>query len=284
MKSLYELYRAHTGFVSDKWESYIRCYDTLLSPFRQDPIGLLEVGIQNGGSLEIWSQYFPNAVSLIGCDINPDCAKLSYTDARVKIVVGDANGDKARAEILAARPEFDIIIDYGSHKSSDIVKTFALYFPKLKNGGLFIAEDLHCSYWRQFEGGLFDQLSSISFFKRLVDIINFEHWGIAGDRASILQEFGSKYGVTLSDELLSRVHSVEFQNSMCIIRKRPPAENLLGPRTIAGVTELVVQGHLPLFGSAARAIPQDAASAPRDPIAIERQLRQVEAELRALRK
>jgi len=284
MKTLLELYRSHTGFVSDKWESYLHCYDELLSRRRDEPISLLEIGIQNGGSLEVWSSYFPNAVSLIGCDINPDCAKLSYADPRVKVVVGDANGDKARSEILGTQTAFDVIIDDGSHKSSDIVKSFALYFPHLREGGVFIAEDLHCSYWRQFEGGLFDQISSISFFKRLVDIINFEHWGIAGDRASILQEFGSKYGVTLSDELLSRVHSVEFQNSMCIIRKRPPAENLLGPRTIAGVTELVVQGHLPLFGSAARAIPQDAASAPRDPIAIERQLRQVEAELRALRK
>jgi hypothetical protein len=284
MKTLLELYRSHVGFVSDKWESYLRCYDELLSPWRDQPISLLEIGVQNGGSLDVWSRYFPNAVHLIGCDINPDCAKLSYADPRVKVVVGDANGEAARTQILGTQTAFDIIVDDGSHRSSDIVKSFALYFPQLRDGGLFIAEDLHCSYWRQFEGGLFDQLSSISFFKRLVDIVNFEHWGYEASRASILEEFAAKYGVTIGDELLAHIHSVEFRNSLCILRKRPPAENLLGPRTIAGVTELVVQGHLPLFGSAARAIRQDPNAMPRDPIAIEKSLRQVEGELQDLRK
>jgi hypothetical protein len=43
--------------------------------------------------------------------------------------------------------------------------------------GIYIVEDLCCSYWQDFEGGLNDEASSMAFFKSLVDVINHEHWG-----------------------------------------------------------------------------------------------------------
>ena len=61
----------------------------------------------------------------------------------------------AEAEILSHSPNFDLIIDDGSHTSGDIVKSFARYFRHLSHGGIFVAEDLHCSYWSNFEGGLY---------------------------------------------------------------------------------------------------------------------------------
>src|SRR5450830_1175849 len=170
-KSLHQLYAEHTGKVSDKWSLYLTECDRLFDDYRDKPVRLLEIGVQNGGSLEIWSKYFSNASALIGCDINPDCARLSYDDPRIGVIVGDANAPDVREQVLLRSPQFDIIIDDGSHLSSDIIKSFALYFPRVVEGGVFIAEDLHCSYWGHFEGGLFYPYSSISFFKRLADVI-----------------------------------------------------------------------------------------------------------------
>ena len=154
-KTLHQLYVEHIGKVSDKWSLYLTEYDRLFDVYRDRPVRLLEIGIQNGGSLEIWSKYFSNASALIGCDINPDCGHLSYDDPRTSVIVGDANTSEVRERVFQRSPQFDIIIDDGSHLSSDIIKSFALYFPRLVEGGLFVAEDLHCSYWNQFEGGLF---------------------------------------------------------------------------------------------------------------------------------
>ena len=112
--------------------------------------------MQNGGSLEIWARYFPCAAVIAGCDIDPGCAQLAFEDKRIAVVVGDANSDRTQARILEHSAEFDILIDDGSHTSSDIVKSFARYFPCLAENGFYIIEDLHCSYWREFEGGLFD--------------------------------------------------------------------------------------------------------------------------------
>lgn len=247
-KTLHQLYTDHTGKVSDKWSLYLTEYDRLFDDYRDKPVRLLEIGIQNGGSLEIWLKYFSKASALIGCDINPDCARLSYDDPRIGVVIGNANTPEARERVFQRSPQFDIIIDDGSHLSSDIIKSFALYFPRVVEGGIFIVEDLHCSYWSQFEGGLFDPYSSITFFKRLADVINHEHWGIPKARTDILRGIFTKYGCEIDAEALSQVHSVEFINSMCVVRKAPAADNRLGRRFIAGSLEIVVSGHRELHG------------------------------------
>lgn len=250
-KTLHQLYAEHVGKASDKWSLYLTEYDRLFDSYRDKPIHLLEIGVQNGGSLEIWGKYFSHAASLTGCDINPDCVKLQYDDPRIRVIVGDANASDISQQVFACAPQFDIVIDDGSHFSSDIVKSFALYFPKLADGGLFIAEDLHCSYWEGFEGGLFDPYSSITFFKQLADIINHEHWGVPKSRNDLVQGLFAHYGCDALDaDLLAQVHSVEFINSMCVLRKAPAVDNGLGHRIIAGSIELVVSGHHALNGKA----------------------------------
>ena len=209
-----QLHSEHVGKLSDKWALYLTEYDRAFSEYRDSPVRLLEIGIQNGGSLEIWSKYFLNGVKFVGCDINPKCSRLQFDDSRISVVIGDANADGTQKAILNHSPEFDIVIDEGSHVSSDIVKSFVKYFTKIVDGGVYIAEDLHCSYWQEYEGGLYDPFSSISFFKALADIINFEHWGVDKSREELLNGFSSKYGLVISNELLERVHSVVFINSV----------------------------------------------------------------------
>lgn len=242
-KTLRELYAEHIGKSSDKWSLYLSEYDRLFNDYRDKSVRLIEIGIQNGGSLEIWSKYFKNASALIGCDINPDCLNLTYDDPRIRVIVGDANAIVISEQIFNRTSNFDIIIDDGSHLSSDIIKSFCLYFPHLIEGGIFVVEDLHCSYWNRFEGGLFDPYSSISFFKRIADIINHEHWGLKKARDDILHGFFAKYECEVDAESLVQIHSIEFINSMCVVRKAPANDNGLGRRIMAGSVEAVVSGH-----------------------------------------
>src|SRR5437879_11178073 len=110
-QTLQQLYAEHDGKVSDKWSLYLTEYDRLFNDYRDKQVRLLEIGIQNGGSLEIWSKYFKNASALIGCDINPDCASLTYDDSRVGVIVGDANAPNVSERVFQCSPQFEIIID-----------------------------------------------------------------------------------------------------------------------------------------------------------------------------
>lgn len=235
--TLKDLYNTHLGNVSDKWSSYLEKYEEVFSSYRDAPVRVFEIGVQNGGSLEIWSEYFQNAELILGCDINPKCAAISYDNDRIKLILGDIKDPTTLHKVQSASEEMDIIIDDGSHLSGDIINTFCKLFPKLSLGGTYVVEDLHCSYWKQFEGGLNHPKSSISFFKALIDILNHEHWGLDIPRRKHLDEFSIPD--ELSETVLADLHSVAFSNSMCIIQKKEQASNVLGQRRVVGRREVV---------------------------------------------
>ena len=237
--TLAALFTEHIGKVSDKWAIYITEYERLFLPYQDQSLRLMEIGIQNGGSLEIWAKYFVNAEKFVGCDINPDCSRLEFDDARIALVVANANSDETQQKIYNLSPSFDIIIDDGSHRSSDIIVSFSRYFSLLNDEGLYIIEDLHCSYWEGFEGGLYQPDSSMAFFKDLADVINFEHWGVDKSRTQFLGHFNRKYRVDFDEIILAHIHSIEFVNSVCVIRKKKPAMNWLGKRLITGTQAYV---------------------------------------------
>jgi len=239
--SLSELYEKHTGKVSDKWASYLALYDRLFAPFRNRPIRLLEIGIQNGGSLEIWSQYFKTITAIVGCDIDDKCRALTYDNPKVSVIVGNALNGMVRDQISDISPEFDIIIDDGSHDSKDIIGAFAQYFPLLAEGGIFVAEDLHCSFWKGYTGGLANQQSSIEFFKRLVDIVNHAHWEEDWDPHTYLGISPHENPALTADEIL-KADSVFFADSICSITKSATTgRERLGRRIISGKTAVVTE-------------------------------------------
>jgi GT2 family glycosyltransferase len=240
---LEHLYATHRSKLTDKWSAYVSTYSRVLGAFVDEAWNILEIGVQNGGSLELWSRYFPKAVSIVGCDIDPECGLLKFDDPRIRVVVGDANAPETLAAITTSCPQFDLIIDDGSHQSADIVKSFAQYFPMLADGGIYLAEDLHCSYWGDFEGGILRPTSSMAFFKRLADILNYEHWGVPSARRELLASFEREFKLTFEEQQLERIHAVEFTNSICIVRKRVAGDNRLGVRVVRG-SAAVVQSRL----------------------------------------
>lgn len=284
MKTLAQIHNAPYDKVSDKWSIYLREYDRLFSPIRESSVSLLEIGIQNGGSLERWAAYFEQGLHFIGCDINPDCEQLAYSDPRIELIVGDANQPETIARILDCAPSFGVVIDDGSHTSGDIVRAFANFFPHIINGGMFVAEDLHCSYWKSFEGGLFNPYSSIAFFKRLADVVNQEHWGTGLGRAQFLQDFCNTYHMSVSEELLASIHSVEFINSICVVRKDTADNNQLGVRQVSGYRADVVPAVQSLHGTRCYAPDQEIETSPVSAIHEDWQHQLLQARLGELKK
>jgi hypothetical protein len=223
-----KIFLSHTGKVSSKFEAYLPIYDRVFSFYKNQAINLLEIGVQNGGSLEIYDKYFNNPNSIIGCDIDPKCSQLTFTSESIKVVVGNAQDKNIQHEVQKISPNFDIILDDGSHLSNDIIHTFFMYFPLLNNGGTYIVEDLHASYWQEFDGGIFKPNSSINFFKRLVDVINYEHCGVSNDISELLESFVDGFDISELSNQLELIHSVEFVNSMCIIKKDETSCNKIG--------------------------------------------------------
>lgn len=233
------LHRAKRGKISDKWASYLPYYDQLLAPLREAPIRMLEIGVQNGGSLETWAEYFQRAQLFVGCDIDPRCGELRYDDARIRVVVGDACQALAFGQIAAASPQFDLVIDDGSHKSDDILNAFINYFPLLSPGGIYVVEDACCLYMNDFDGGLLHERGAYAFFKRLVDVVGFEFWRDQASIQTYLRTFFA-LGSTPAFIVDGWVDSIEFRNSVITIRKAArPGHDKLGQRVTVGTVAQV---------------------------------------------
>lgn len=240
-KILHNIFDRHKGKASDKWSLYLDVYNHEFSRFIDKEAAILEIGVQNGGSLEIWNDFL-SPKKIVGCDINPKCFELEYQNSNIKLLVQDINLDSS---LLFVKEEFpngiDLLIDDGSHTSSDIITTFSKYFPLLNDEGLFVIEDLHCSYWNEFEGGLYDPYSSMSFLKKLADLVNYEHWGVSEkNRVQLLHDFERKYNINFDESAMSGIHSVRFYNSICIIEKNKYESNELGQRRVTGDSQSVI--------------------------------------------
>jgi hypothetical protein len=178
--TLTQTYFGHEGALIDKWEQYLEVYRIELSRFveKGNPVRLLEIGVQNGGSLELWAKYLPPQSTIIGIDIDPKVGQLSFDD-NISVFVCDIKDEKRVSQIVGS-DEFDIIIDDGSHRYEDVIGGFRFLFSRLAPGGLYIAEDLHTSYWAEY-GGLRQRSSSIQWFKNLIDALNADHLELGGE-------------------------------------------------------------------------------------------------------
>lgn len=228
-----QLFVNHKGKVSDKWEHYLSIYDLELRPMmsRHKPMQLLEIGVQNGGSLEVWGKFLPAGSTITGIDVDPRCSRLRF-DGSIEVLIGDAADPQVLDRLLASR-RFDIIIDDGSHRQTDILSTFRSLFPRLKHGGKYLLEDLHASYWRSHGGGYREAQSAIEFFKTIIDAQNLEHFEEAsrpeGRLLAELQAFNSSVG------------RVSFYDSVAVVEKYAYGKTAPFRRLITGRRMRVTQ-------------------------------------------
>jgi hypothetical protein len=130
------------GTTTESQHGFTEIYDQFFVNYKEENINILEVGIHNGASLKMYYDYFPNA-QIIGLDI---ADKKQYENERTKcFVVDQSDGNQLSKFVSEIDMKFDIIIDDGSHQMADQQITFYYLSKILKNGGIFIIEDLHTS-------------------------------------------------------------------------------------------------------------------------------------------
>lgn len=67
---------------------YLRHYERVLSPMRDDEFNLIEIGVYRGGSCRSWERFFSRA-RIVGVDIDPRCRE--HATDRVVIEIGSQN-------------------------------------------------------------------------------------------------------------------------------------------------------------------------------------------------
>jgi len=169
---LLDIFLKNKNNVVHKWHHYIPLYEKYFGNFRNRPIRFLEIGVSKGGSLQMWREYFGDDAIIFGIDINPECKKYNGLSGQVRI--GSQADENFLMSVVAEMGGIDIVLDDGSHRMEHIEGSLKILFPKLNNSGIYLIEDLHTAYWRNFGGG-FDKKSN--FFNTIRNLIDdMHHW------------------------------------------------------------------------------------------------------------
>ena len=155
------------GRLIHKWLHYFAIYDRHFSRYRGRPVTILEFGVSHGGSLQMWKKYFGRKARIIGVDINPDCA--AFAERRIEIVIGDQENRKFLRELRDRVGPVDVLIEDGGHTMRQQINTFEVFWPAIRNGGVYLVEDLHTSYWPRYGGGHKRPGTFIEYAKNLID-------------------------------------------------------------------------------------------------------------------
>ncbi len=203
-------------YVTDKVNvhGYQRFYPQFLEHLRGQEMRMLEIGAHDGGSLNLWLDYFPKG-KIYGIDI-----KKESVYPRGKVFCGD-QGNRAFLDsvIEDIGGELDFVIDDGSHvPEHQVLGLNAMFATALKPGGIYIIEDIETSY---FTGGIVygnamnygyqHPDSAITLFKEIVDSVN---WKFVSDEAR--QQFTSP----VDEAVRSQISTMTFaQNCIILVKK-----------------------------------------------------------------
>ena len=200
---------AYRGSIPCSWD-YLRHYESLFHEFKHADFNFIEIGVMGGSSISVWLEYFSRA-TIVGVDIQPDCAVFSRGRAIVEI------GSQDDADFLysvADRYPPHIVIDDGSHFAAHIIKSFEILFPRVAPGGLYIVEDAALHF--AFDGRAIKPIQNrpdfpsepiYDYFSRLI-MAKLAHFSTLGSLELIAAE----------------IDEIRVVGGMLVIRKRYPRD------------------------------------------------------------
>lgn len=174
---LLPLFAENEGPVVHKWHHYIPLYDRYFSRFRGQPVRFLEIGVSQGGSLQMWRRYLGDQAVLFGIDIDPDCAAFDGQAGQVRI--GSQDDPAFLAKVVDEMGGVDVVLDDGSHVMDHIRASLEVLFPRLSLGGLYMIEDLHTAYFRNYGGTWREDgfRGKRNFLRELTQMVDdMHHW------------------------------------------------------------------------------------------------------------
>ena len=227
MNDLQLYFYNNEGDLIDKWEHYFEVYDRYFSKYRNTKVIFVEIGVYQGGSLQMWKQYFGPKAKIYGIDINPECKK--FEDEQIEIIIGDQESKDFLKSLKNKLPKIDILLDDGGHNMKQQINTFEVLFDYIKQDGIYMCEDVHTSYWNGYKGGFRKTSTFIEYSKNIID--DLHAWYSESKKLKI-------------STFTRTIKAIHFYNSIVVIEKSeviPPSRKQTGKATIIASNPNIVK-------------------------------------------
>ena len=196
---------------------FTEVYERFFLPMRTEPIRILEIGIDQGGSLLMWSDYFPKA-EIFGIDIED---RSSMETERVFTFVADQAKREQLGAFLAKYPgPYDIVLDDGGHSMEQQQVSLGFLFPHVRPGGYYVIEDVHTSLpafypFRGFAVAADGSNSTLLMLETFMRTGRFESRYVTPEEAALLN------GAVEFSNLFYRTGTAP--SITCLLRRKSPA-------------------------------------------------------------
>jgi hypothetical protein len=145
------LFDISTKFGTNKaWHGYLSFYEKLFETKRNTYSFFFEIGIDQGGSILAWKEYFQNC-HIYGIDLKiPNCV---VNESRISVSICDQENTSQLEDTIKNwnNPLFDCILDDGGHTVKQQRISIETLWKHVKKGGYYIIEDLHTNI-QEFQG------------------------------------------------------------------------------------------------------------------------------------
>ncbi len=203
-----------------KWLGYFQVYDREFGRYHGKSPRVLEIGVYRGASLQLWRRFFGDGATIVGIDIDESCTAFNAPEHDIHVEIGDQSDPAFLQSVVDKYGPFDIIIDDGSHVASHQIASFNGLFDKgLKDTGIYFVEDLECMYWGHTDAFRDASVTTVEFFKMLIDIQNsiFEDYTY-NDFSVQIPGSRTQYEVIA---LAKSIASIKFGRGLLLVEKAP---------------------------------------------------------------
>jgi hypothetical protein len=210
----------NTGRLIHKWHHYFEIYHRHFELFRGRSPVVVEIGVQHGGSMQMWHDYFGPGARIVGIDIDPRCRR--FEDKSTTILIGDQADRHFLADVRARVPHIDILIDDGGHTMTQQIITFEEMYPHIQPNGIYLCEDMNTSLIAEFGGGYRREGTFLEYSKGLIDRLYGWH---SQEMKGLIDELNCQYSRKPeqfpSDGMTQTTYALHFYDSVLVIEKRP---------------------------------------------------------------
>lgn len=185
-----EFHMPPAGYATDKIaHGYLPTY-TRIAKILGPAARVCELGVWNGGSLDLWRALFPEA-TIAGVDNDP---QAYWPDDTIRIAMNQ--DDPGLVKVLDSHEEeWDLIVDDASHDGKLTQASLDLLWPLVAPGGFYVIED----WFTGFDSFPEWDESMVDVAKSLLDRLDPRWGGYPG---------------------ICDLESVEYRHGMAILRKK----------------------------------------------------------------
>jgi cephalosporin hydroxylase len=156
------------NYNTDKFKhGFTNIYPFYFEKRRQEPIKLLEIGVNKGGSILMWKEYFDKG-KIFGIDITPISSDRISKD-KATIILGNQEDREFLNKVGKEHGPFDFIVDDGGHTMNQQKVSLEVLWEYVNPKGVYVTEDIDTSYIEKYGGGTKD--SFVEYVKNKIEVI-----------------------------------------------------------------------------------------------------------------